>query len=141
MKKLYYIFAAIVAIACLTGCWGEPETSKKEVSKKESAEKTEMEDKHEHKDAEAMFVVNGACGMCKTRIESAAKGVKGVSSAAYDLEAQKLKVKYCDHTTNKDAILKAVAESGHDNEMFKASDEVYNGLPGCCKYRDEDKKE
>jgi hypothetical protein len=33
-----------------------------------------------------------------------------------------------------DEILKKVAEAGHDNEKFKASDETYEALPGCCHY-------
>jgi hypothetical protein len=28
----------------------------------------------------------------------------------------------------------AIANSGHDTKMHKASDEVYDKLPGCCKY-------
>ncbi|MCT4640083.1 MAG: heavy-metal-associated domain-containing protein [Bacteroidales bacterium] len=141
MKKLYYFLIAAVTVAGLTGCWGEPKVSKEKVSEDEEVKTTMTEEKHEHKDAEALCTVNGACGMCKTRIESAAKTIDGVSSAEYDLEAQKLKIKYCDHTTDKEAILTAIAKAGHDNEMFKASDEVYDKLPECCKYRGKDKKE
>jgi Cu(I)/Ag(I) efflux system membrane fusion protein len=28
-----------------------------------------------------------------------------------------------------------VAKAGHDTEKYKATDKVYNDLPGCCKYR------
>lgn len=30
--------------------------------------------------------------------------------------------------------MRKVAEAGHDNEKFKASDETYESLPGCCHY-------
>jgi periplasmic mercuric ion binding protein len=36
----------------------------------------------------------------------------------------------------------AIAKAGHDTPHHKAKDEVYNELPGCCKYdRTEEKKE
>ena len=28
----------------------------------------------------------------------------------------------------------AIAKAGHDTDMHKAKDEVYNELPSCCKY-------
>lgn len=33
-----------------------------------------------------------------------------------------------------DDIQKAIAKVGHDAGKHKASDEVYDRLPGCCKY-------
>ena len=34
--------------------------------------------------------------------------------------------------TSKSEISKAIAQAGHNTEMDKAPDEVYNELPGCC---------
>jgi len=78
--------------------------------------------------------VKGNCGMCETRIEKAATSVNGVSSAEWDSAKQLLVVKYDESKTSSDAIQKAVAAVGHDTELYKAEDKVYNKLPGCCKY-------
>jgi len=34
-------------------------------------------------------------------------------------------------------IKSKVAQVGHDSKGFKATDEAYNDLHPCCKYRDE----
>ena len=81
------------------------------------------------------FAVPGVCGMCKKRIENAAL-VKGVKTASWSKDAQKLTVVYDGRKTNEKAIQKAVAQHGHDTPSVKASDETYNKLPGCCAYRD-----
>jgi copper chaperone CopZ len=79
------------------------------------------------------FKVLGNCGMCKARIEKAAK-IEGVDKADWNEESKVLKVEYNPSEVKSDDILKKVAETGHDNEKFKASDETYKKLPGCCKY-------
>lgn len=80
------------------------------------------------------FEVKGNCGMCETRIEKAAKSVEGVTEAEWNKETMLAKVVFDDSETSLDAIQKAIAEAGHDTRKHKASDEVYNKLPGCCKY-------
>lgn len=88
------------------------------------------------------FTVKGACGMCATRIEKAALSVEGVTKADWDRETQKIEVVFDDEVAQLDAIHKAIAKAGHDTEKHKAKDEVYEKLPGCCKYdRTETKKE
>lgn len=82
-----------------------------------------------------MFSVSGNCEMCKERIEKAAKSVKGVLSASWDVNTRKMNVEYNSKETSKDAIQKAIAKVGHDTEKVKANDNVYNNLPDCCKYR------
>jgi len=80
------------------------------------------------------FEVAGNCGMCETRIENAATSVDGVLSADWDKETKMIEVKF---NSDKGAIQKvdmAIAKVGHDTKMNKASDEVYDQLPGCCKY-------
>ncbi len=34
-----------------------------------------------------------------------------------------------------DAVEKAIATAGYDTKKHKASDSVYQKLPGCCQYR------
>ena len=80
------------------------------------------------------FTVKGACGMCETRIEKAALSVEGVTKADWDRETQKIEVVFDDEVAQLDAIHKAIAKAGHDTEKHKAKDEVYEKLPGCCKY-------
>ena len=36
--------------------------------------------------------------------------------------------------TNIHKVHTAIVKVGHDTDMHKAKDEVYNNLPGCCKY-------
>lgn len=79
------------------------------------------------------YDVNGECGMCKTRIEAAAKQA-GVQSASWNEETKILDVEYNPAETNKEKILKEIAAVGHDNELFRAPDDVYEKLPGCCHY-------
>ena len=78
--------------------------------------------------------VQGNCGMCKTRIEKAAK-LDGVSKAEWNSETKLLAVTYDAAKTNLDQIGKKVAAVGHDNEKGKTDDKTYNSLPSCCKYR------
>ena len=79
--------------------------------------------------------VSGTCEMCKDRIEEAAKSVKGVTSAIWDISTKKLNLGFDSSLTSSDDVLKAVAAVGHDNIKYRAPDEVYNKLPECCLYR------
>lgn len=78
------------------------------------------------------FQVKGNCEMCKERIETAAKKA-GAKSAQYSIDSQTLTIETSEKVSPED-VLKKVAEAGHDNEKFKASDETYDKLPGCCHY-------
>ena len=80
------------------------------------------------------FEVKGNCGMCKKRIEKAALGLEGVQSVAWDVKTKVLAVKYDPAKVTGVHIQQKVASVGHDTEQIKATDEVYNSLPGCCKY-------
>lgn len=79
--------------------------------------------------------VFGNCGMCESRIEKAATDLNGVSSADWNKETKMLEVSFDSEKLKVEDIHKAIAKVGHDTEKEKASDEVYNALPGCCKYR------
>ena len=78
--------------------------------------------------------VEGNCGMCKERIETAVKADKNVKSADWSMSKKVLTVSYDASKTDKKAILKSVADVGHDNEMFRASDKAYVDLDACCQY-------
>jgi len=80
------------------------------------------------------FKVYGNCGMCENRIENAATAVAGVSSAEWDSETEMLKVSFDKKKTDTHKIQMAIAKVGHDTDMHKADDAVYDDLPGCCQY-------
>lgn len=80
------------------------------------------------------FKVYGNCGMCKRRIEEAVKSLPSVSSAVWDDETAMLTVQYDPSQVTLDDIQKKIAEVGHDTDKFRAKDETYDGLPGCCQY-------
>jgi hypothetical protein len=77
--------------------------------------------------------VSGECGMCKSKIEKAAKSA-GASYALWDVDNKLLTVKYNSASTNAAKIEKAVAVVGYDTEHQKATDEAYSNLHECCKY-------
>ena len=78
--------------------------------------------------------VQGACGMCKTVIENAAKAVAGVKSASWDLQTKVLSLEFDSGKTSLNAVSKAIAATGYDTEKDRAPDAAYNALHGCCKY-------
>ncbi|GBU24488.1 cation transport [Fibrobacteria bacterium R8-3-H12] len=81
------------------------------------------------------LVVQGACEMCKMKIENTAKAIEGVKSAEWNLSTKILNVEFDPGKTSQAAISKAIAAVGYDTEMDRASDIAYNALPGCCRYR------
>lgn len=82
--------------------------------------------------------VDGVCGMCKDRIEEAVYELPGIKIADWDEYTKELIVRYNKTKVTNDEIQQHVASIGHDTEKYKASDEVYDQLHGCCKYRDEE---
>ncbi|WP_312341231.1 TonB-dependent receptor domain-containing protein [Chryseobacterium binzhouense] len=87
----------------------------------------------DHKKSENEFFVKGNCGSCKARIEKAAQDA-GADSAEWNAEKQSVILHFDSSKTSADKILKKIAEVGHDNEIYKTTDEVYKKLPGCCLY-------
>lgn len=80
------------------------------------------------------FEVAGNCATCEARIEKAAKSLAGVSSADWDKETKMIEVAYNPDKSDIHKIHQAIANTGHDTKMHKATDGVYDKLPGCCKY-------
>ena len=83
--------------------------------------------------ANAEFTVKGLCGMCKTRIENAAKSA-GATTAVWDAKEQKITVAFDSKKTTEEKIHQAIAKAGHDTSKFRADDATYEKLNGCCKY-------
>ena len=90
----------------------------------------------QNKNAKASIEVNGICMMCKVRIEKAAIKTKGVKAASWNVDTHELKLFYDDRKTDLKTIQTNIAAVGHDTMEFKATDEVYNSIDDCCKYRD-----
>lgn len=84
--------------------------------------------------------VYGNCGMCKSTIEEA--GSKKKEAKVEWNEDTKMATLYYDSLkTTKSEILKRIALSGYDNELFLAPGDVYNNLHGCCQYERTSKNE
>ncbi|MBK9257330.1 MAG: cation transporter [Saprospiraceae bacterium] len=81
------------------------------------------------------FKVSGNCEMCKARIDKAAKSVKGVTKADWNVDTKILSVEFDDQKTKLVDIQKAIAKVGHDNAGAKADGKVYDKLPACCQYK------
>ena len=94
----------------------------------------------QNKNAKASLEVDGVCMMCKTRIEKASFKTKGVKSAVWNVKTHELKLIFDEHKTNLETIQKNIVAVGHDTKELKATDEAYNSVHPCCKYRDEDIK-
>ena len=92
------------------------------------------------KNAKATIEVDGVCQMCKERIEKAAIKTKGVKSAVWDVETHLLSLIFDERKTDISKIEKEIAAVGHDTKGVTATDEAYNSVHPCCKYRDEEVK-
>lgn len=86
---------------------------------------------------EVSLTVNGRCGMCEDRIESAALSVEGVKSAKWNVNTQILTIK-AKETFDENILHIVLASVGHSTNQMAAVPFVYNNLPACCKYADED---
>jgi cation transport ATPase len=92
----------------------------------------------QNKNAKASFEVDGVCMMCKVRIEKACITTKGVKSAVWNVNTHELKLIFDERKTDLKTIQSNIVAVGHDTKELKASDEVYNAIDPCCKYRDEE---
>ena len=120
MRKIIFIFSLL-----LVGFSGQSQEVKK------------------NKNAKVSFEVDGICGMCKKRIETAALKSKGVKFAIWNVETHQLNIIMDERKTDVFAIQKNVLKVGHDvigfdAKKMKASDEAYESVHPCCKYRDEE---
>ncbi len=84
------------------------------------------------------FMVYGNCGMCENRIEKAVN-IEGVDKADWNSETKMMSITFEPSLVELDQIHKKIATAGHDTDEAFAKDEVYDKLPGCCKYKRSDK--
>lgn len=115
MKRVKLFFVIVLLVAYGAG------TSAQTVTKASGQQKTET------------FKVWGKCDMCKTRIEKTVKA-EGVTSADWNTKTCMLTVTFNPAKTSVDALGKKLAAVGHDTEKYKAPDDAYEKLPGCCHY-------
>ena len=81
------------------------------------------------------FQVSGVCGMCEERIENALD-VSGVKKADYNVDTHQVEVIYRTDKISEDELHALLNEAGHDTEKSKATDEQYDNVHACCKYRE-----
>ncbi len=77
--------------------------------------------------------VYGNCGMCKKTIEKAANE-KGISKTVWNAETAMASITIDSTKTTIDEVLKKIAAVGYDSENFRAPNDVYENLHGCCQY-------
>ncbi len=75
----------------------------------------------------------GNCGMCKKKIEKAAK-TAGAATASWNEETKSLSVSYDAGKSSGLKIQESIAKAGYDTQDVTADDNAYNNLPGCCQY-------
>ena len=92
----------------------------------------------QNKNAKASIEVDGVCMMCKTRIEKASLKTKGVKSAVWNVRTHELKLIFDENKSALDTIQKNIAAVGHDTKTLKATDDAYNSVHPCCKYREDE---
>jgi len=80
------------------------------------------------------FTVGGTCNMCKERIERALD-VKGVKFVEYTLSTHNLEVTYVPSKISHTSLHDLLNNAGHDTELSACSDEQYEAIHHCCKYR------
>jgi copper chaperone CopZ len=88
--------------------------------------------------------VKGNCGMCKTTIEKAVKGLDFVKNAEWGIKTKILDVEFINSVNSNldpllaasllDSLNSAINESGYETMNSTANQSSYDALPGCCKY-------
>ncbi|PIB28373.1 metal transporter [Maribacter sp. 4U21] len=91
----------------------------------------------QEKNKKLTMEVDGKCDMCKTRIERAALGVKGVKYAMWDIPSHELSLIIDERKTDPMQVKAALVAVGHDTKELKATQEAYDGVHPCCKYRED----
>lgn len=104
---------------------------------------TQSQEVKKNKNAKVSFEVDGICGMCKKRIETAALKTKGVKFAIWSAETHQLNLILDERKTDVKTIQSNILKVGHDvigfdKKKVKATEEAYKSVHPCCKYRDEE---
>lgn len=82
------------------------------------------------------IIVQGLCGMCEERIENAALEA-GAIDASWNADDKTLVLTIPNKGVKLDNIQQKIAAVGHDTGKYKAPKDIYDSLPGCCKYRED----
>lgn len=85
---------------------------------------------------EVTFWVDGVCGMCEKRIETALLNTPGVRFADWSNETRLVKVAFNTKKLSEQRLHEVVAAVGHDTKKVKAKEEDYAKVHECCKYRE-----
>ena len=101
----------------------------------------DVQKEKKNKNAKISFEVNGICGMCKKRIETAALKTKGVKFAIWDVKSHQMNLIMDERKTDVTTIQKNIMAVGHDiildkDKKLVATNEAYESVHPCCKYRD-----
>ncbi len=83
----------------------------------------------------ATFTVQGNCGMCEERIEKAAKSNGGVLVADWKKETSLLTIMYDPSKITVEQVHQQIAAVGHDTDLVRADDKVYEAMHSCCQYK------
>ncbi len=134
MKNSILIVGLAIVMTALFSC-NSGEEGNKDNTKVDSTETEAVEEVKVEKTEDVSFEVAGKCQKCKDRIELAAAMVDGVQFAEWNMETKVLNIKVLEGT-DVTKVKNAIVEAGHDVGEQKASDEIYNSLENCCKYRD-----
>ena len=79
--------------------------------------------------------VKGNCGMCKSTIEKAVKGLDFVENAEWGIKTKILDVEFIDSVNfDLEALNSAINQSGYETMNTTADQTAYDALPMCCKY-------
>lgn len=87
-----------------------------------------------NKNAKYTIEVNGNCEQCQKRIQKAAFSVNGIKTANWNIETHQLSLLLNEEKTDILTVKKAIAKVGHDTDLVKTTDDVYEKLHFCCKY-------
>jgi len=88
---------------------------------------------------ETTIEVDGLCGMCEERIENAAY-IQGVKKADWSQETHQLDLIYRSDKVTLENIIAAINEVGHDVKDHPATEEQYENIHGCCRFRDPEQR-
>ena len=96
-----------------------------------------------NKNAKIAIKVDGICGMCKKRIETAALKTKGVKFAIWSPKTHQLSLIMDERKTDVSKVQNNILAVGHDvllenDKKLIAKNDAYNSVHPCCKYRDEE---
>jgi Protein of unknown function (DUF3347) len=110
MKSILKMFTAIIVLLSITSSYAQIKNAKIESIK-----------------------IYGNCEICKNAIEKAGN-VKKITKVDWNEETKMASITYNPKLTNRNTILKRIALSGYDSDLYLAPDLAYSKLASCCKY-------